>query len=255
MSSMKDESIEDGSGSREGSLGCRGNNKKAVVLLSGGLDSVTVLAYARKEGYGVTAVSFRYGQRHDLELNAARAQADIWGVDEHLFATVDFAPIGGSSLTTGEGVPKDRSDEEIGGDVPSTYVPARNAVFLSYGLAVAEARCITEIFIGVNSVDFSGYPDCRPVFIEAFEAMARTATVTGLRGGGFHIRAPLLHLTKGEIIRLGMSLGVDYAKTWTCYDPAEGGKPCLRCDSCRLRAGGFAEAGVSDPFLCPHPPI
>ncbi len=223
--------------------------KKAVVLLSGGLDSATVLAVAKSENCVVTAITFSYGQRHLTELNAAKAQALFWKVEEHLIAEVDFSPIGGSALTSHFDVPKNRPPEEIGKDPPITYVPARNAVFLSYGLAVAEPRGIREIFIGANAVDFSGYPDCRPEFIEAFEAMARTATVAGMKGENFRVRAPLLKMTKGEIIKLGAKLGVDYAKTWTCYDPDRSGNPCLRCESCFLRARGFEEASIPDPLL------
>ena len=227
-------------------------SKRGVVLLSGGLDSVTVLAHARQEGYEVTAVSFTYGQRHSRELEAARRQAEIWKVAEHVVAQIDFGPIGGSALTTTAEVPKDRSADEIDHEVPITYVPARNAVFLSYALALAEARGTHHLFIGANAVDFSGYPDCRPAFLEAFEAMAQTATVAGMKGHRYHIHAPLLHLTKGEIVSLGTELGVDYGATWTCYDPAPSGAPWRRCDSCFLRAKGFEEADVPDPLLQDH---
>lgn len=219
------------------------------MLLSGGLDSVTVLAHARRKGYEVTAVSFTYGQRHRRELEAARRQASIWEVAEHVVAQIDFGPIGGSALTTSAEVPKDRTEDVMEDEVPATYVPARNAVFLSYALAVAEARGIQNLFIGANAVDFSGYPDCRPSFLKAFEAMAQTATVAGMEGHRYHIHAPLLHLTKGEIVTLGTELGVDYGATWTCYDPTPSDDPCRRCDSCILRAKGFTEAGLPDPLL------
>jgi 7-cyano-7-deazaguanine synthase len=236
-----------------------GMAKRGVVLLSGGLDSVTVLAMARSRGFEVVALSFTYGQRHDLELDAARAQAEIWGVCEHLIMTLDLRPIGGSALTTEMEVPKGRDvarvseagvegEAEVGG-VPVTYVPARNAIFLSCAVAAAEARGIQDVFIGVNAVDFSGYPDCRPEFIQAFEEMARLGTKAGSEGMPFHVHAPLIEMTKGEIIRRGLELGVDYGRTWTCYDPTPAGDPCGGCDGCLLRAKGFREAGAADPLL------
>jgi 7-cyano-7-deazaguanine synthase len=218
----------------------------AVVLLSGGLDSYTAAAIARAEGYRLFALTIRYGQRHARELEAARAVAARLGVARHLELDVDLAAFGGSSLTTDAPVPKDRPIETAG--IPSTYVPARNTVFLALALAWAEALSARDIVIGVNALDYSGYPDCRPEFIAAFERLASLATATGAQGDAFRIRAPLVSLTKAEIIRKGLELGLDYGLTHSCYDPGSEG-PCGRCDSCTLRAAGFARAGVADPVL------
>jgi 7-cyano-7-deazaguanine synthase len=224
--------------------------RKAVVLLSGGLDSATVLAIARAEGFAVHALSFRYGQRHAAELECARALAARAAVTAHAVLDVDLRAFGGSALTADIPVPKDRADAEIAGGVPVTYVPARNTIFLSFALAWAEVLGTGDIFIGVNALDYSGYPDCRPEFIAAFERMARLATSAGTAGGIVpRIHAPLIELTKAGIIGRGIALGVDYALTSSCYDPASDGRPCCRCDSCRLRARGFTEAGMADPLL------
>ena len=217
----------------------------AVVLLSGGLDSTTALAVAREAGHTCHALTVRYGQLHEVELDAARRVAAALGVTDHRIVEVDLSPLASSALTTaGIAVPKDRSLAEIGapGDVPSTYVPARNTVLLSLALAWAETLGARDIYVGVNVLDASGYPDCRPEFVRAFEALAQVAT----RGGGFTIHAPLIELTKAQIIELGTRLGIDYAITHSCYDPRNG-KACGRCDACALRRKGFAEAGVPDP--------
>jgi 7-cyano-7-deazaguanine synthase len=219
--------------------------RKAVVLLSGGLDSCTAAAMAKAEGFELCALTIAYGQRHAVELEAARRVAAALGVARHVELRLDLAALGGSSLTGSGPVPKDRAAGEPG--IPSTYVPARNTVFLSLALAWAEALGATDIFIGVNAVDYSGYPDCRPEFIEAFERTAALATKAGVEGAHFTVHTPLISLTKGEIIRRGLALGVDYGLTSSCYDPGPGGNPCGRCDSCVLRARGFAEAGVPDP--------
>ena len=223
--------------------------RPAVLLLSGGLDSTTTLAVARREGFAVHALSFRYGQRHAHEIDAARRVAARLGVARHVVIDIDLRVFGGSALTTNEPVPKDRAAEAIGGGgVPSTYVPARNTIFLSYALAFAEVLGATDIFIGVNALDYSGYPDCRPEFVAAFERMANLATRAGTEGGTpLRIRTPLLDLTKREIIALGTELGVDYALTTSCYDPEADGAACGHCDACLLRLRGFAEAGLRDP--------
>jgi 7-cyano-7-deazaguanine synthase len=219
------------------------------VLLSGGLDSATCLAVARSEGLGPVALSFRYGQRHTAELDAARRLASVAGV-EHVVVDLDLGRFGGSALTDPAlDVPKHDSADEIGigAVVPITYVPARNTIFLSLALALAEVRDADVIFLGVNALDYSGYPDCRPEYIEAFDQMARLATRAAVEGRPTRIHAPLIHLTKAEIIRLGTELGVDYALTTSCYDPSGDGAACGRCDACLLRARGFADAGVADP--------
>lgn len=221
--------------------------KKAVLLLSGGLDSTTTLAMAKDEGFEVYAMSFAYGQRHAHEVEAAKRIAAYHGVKEHKIVTIDLSVFGKSALTESSiNVPKDRSDAEMNAEIPITYVPARNTIFLSYALAWAEVLGANDIFIGVNAVDYSGYPDCRPEFISSFEAMANLATKAGVGGSRLTIHTPLIHRTKAEIIQCGMKLGVDYGKTTSCYDPSEG-KACGRCDSCSLRKKGFAEAGVADP--------
>jgi 7-cyano-7-deazaguanine synthase len=218
----------------------------AVVLLSGGLDSTTALAVARADGFACHALTVRYGQLHQVELEAAARVAAALGAAEHRVVAVDLTAIAASALTDRAiAVPKDRTLGEIGapGDVPPTYVPARNTVLLGLALAWAESLGARDIFLGVNVLDASGYPDCRPEFVRAFEALAQVAT----RSGGFRIHAPLIELTKAEIVKLGRSLGVDYALTHSCYDPAPGGGACGRCDACALRRKGFAEAGVPDP--------
>lgn len=221
----------------------------AVLLLSGGLDSYTAGAIARAEGFTLYALTIRYGQRHVQELAAAQAVARALGVVRHLVLDVDLAAFGGSSLTTDAPVPKDRPiDPE---EIPSTYVPARNTVFLSLALAWAEVLGAHDIVIGVNALDYSGYPDCRPEYIEAYERLASLATARGTRGERFRIHAPLQHMTKADIIRRGLSLGLDYALTHSCYDPAPDGCPCGRCDSCVLRGAGFAELGLNDPAVPP----
>ncbi len=215
----------------------------AVVLLSGGLDSTTVLALASDAGYAVHALSFRYGQRHDLEIQRARALAAQWKVVRHVVAEIDLRPFGGSALTADIAVPKNRAAEELGAGIPVTYVPARNTIFLSIALAFAETIGASDIFIGVNALDYSGYPDCRPEYIEAFERMANLATKAGVEGTvRTRIQTPLINLTKAEIIRTGLALGVDYEMTISCYDPAPDGEPCGKCDACALRQKGFAEA-------------
>jgi 7-cyano-7-deazaguanine synthase len=223
------------------------HEKNAVVLLSGGLDSTTVLAIARSEGYRVNALSFRYGQRHTVELQAAERIAAATGVERHVVADIDLRMFGGSALTSDIAVPKGRAAEEMGDDIPVTYVPARNTVFLSFALAYAEVLGADDIFIGVNALDYSGYPDCRPEYIEAFERMANLATRRGVEGHRVTIHTPLISLTKAEIIQRGIALGVDYAQTISCYDPAEDGAACGACDACVLRLNGFAAHGRSDP--------
>jgi 7-cyano-7-deazaguanine synthase len=221
---------------------------KAVVLLSGGLDSATAAALARREGWALYGLTIRYGQVHAREVEAARRVADALGVVRHVVLDVDLRAFGGSALT-GEGeIPKDR---DLGAAIPSTYVPARNTVFLSLALAWAEALQAGRIVIGVNALDYSGYPDCRPEFIAAFEYLASLGTRVGVGGQPVRVWAPLQHLTKAGIIRVGLELGLDYGLTESCYDPSPRGRPCGRCDSCRLRARGFEEAGVPDPLLFP----
>jgi len=222
--------------------------KSAVVLLSGGLDSATAAAWAIHEGYRLSALSIDYGQRHRCELDAARAVAQALGIDDHLVMAIDLATFGGSALVDPtKPVPKDRSDDEIGHGIPVTYVPARNTVFLSLALAMAETRGAGAIVLGVNAIDYSGYPDCRPEFLDAFQEVARLGTKAGIEGHGIKLVAPLATLSKAEIIRLGLSLGLDYGLTTSCYDPARDGRPCSRCDSCLLRAAGFAAVGATDP--------
>lgn len=226
------------------------SNQKAVVLLSGGLDSTTALAIAKAEGFRPYALSFRYGQRHLVELESATQVAVAMGVEEHVIADIDLRRFGGSALTSDVEVPKGRPLDEMSSGIPITYVPARNTVFLSFALAWAEVLEASDIFIGVNTLDYSGYPDCRPEYIAAYEAMANLATRAGVEGRQrLQIHTPLIQLTKAEIIRRGTELGVDYALTCTCYDPGADGRPCGQCDSCQLRAKGFAEAGINDPLL------
>jgi len=221
---------------------------KAVVLLSGGLDSATVLAIAQHEGYECCCLSFAYGQRQEIELERARANVARWGIGRHLVLRLDLDAIGGSALTTGLAVPKGRSVEEMAQSIPVTYVPGRNTIFLSYAVAWAEVLGAADIFIGVNVMDYSGYPDCRPDFLHAFEQVANLGTKAGVEGKrSFRVHAPLLKLSKKEIIEKGMGLGVDYALTHSCYDPDEKGRACGECDSCRLRLRGFFDAGFVDP--------
>jgi len=218
--------------------------KKAVVLYSGGLDSTTCMAIARAQGYEPYAMSFAYGQRHSHELDVARANARHFGARDHLVVEFDYRQVGGSALTSDMAVPK----EGVGDDIPVTYVPARNTIFLSFALGWAEVLSAFDIFIGVNALDYSGYPDCRPEYIAAFETMANLATKAGVEGSGrFVIHTPLISLSKAEIITKGHALGVDYGRTHSCYDPGENGIACGLCDSCRLRLKGFAEAGMTDP--------
>ena len=221
---------------------------RAVVLLSGGLDSYTAAAVARRDGFAVCALSFNYGQRHVRELEAARAVATALGVEQHLELDLDLTKIGGSALTSSRiEVPKDQPiDPSV---IPSTYVPARNTIFLSVAMGWAEVIGAADIFIGVNALDYSGYPDCRPEFIRAFERLARLATRAGVEGAALTVHTPLIALSKAEIIRLGLSLGLDYGLTLSCYDPGTRGRPCGQCDSCRLRAAGFAEASATDPLI------
>jgi 7-cyano-7-deazaguanine synthase len=224
-------------------------NKPAVVLLSGGLDSATVGAIAISEGFEVNALSFSYGQRHSWELEAARLVARSLGVAQHRIANIDLRVFGGSALTDEIDVPKGRTSEQMGHGIPITYVPARNTIFLSYALAWAEVLGAEDVFIGVNALDYSGYPDCRPEYIRAFEAMANLATKAAVEGRQrLAIHAPLIDLTKAQIIRRGMELGVDYSLTSSCYDPGADGHPCGQCDSCFLRRKGFRENGIADPL-------
>lgn len=227
--------------------------RRAVVLLSGGLDSATAFAAARAEGFECYALSFDYGQRHDRELESARRVAAALGAKEHLVLRLDLRAIGGSALTADIPVPKGRSGEAIGTGIPVTYVPARNTIFLSHALAWAEVLESQDIFIGVNVQDSSGYPDCRPEYIEAFERMANLATKAGVEGRSrLRIHTPLISLTKGQIVRRGAEFGVDFALTWSCYEPQPDGRACGLCDSCLLRRKGFAEAGLRDPVPAAH---
>jgi len=224
------------------------SQKRAVVLLSGGLDSTTTLAIARSQGFELYALTFKYGQRHAVELDAARTVASRFGVAAHWEVPIDLRAFGNSALTAEIAVPKHRSDEEMSTDIPVTYVPARNTIFLSYALALAEVATAQAIFIGVNAVDYSGYPDCRPEFIAAFQTLANLATKAAVEGTAtVTIEAPLLHLTKAQIIARGLALGVDYGLTRSCYDPSENGAACGACDSCRLRLRGFADCNARDP--------
>jgi len=224
---------------------------RAVVLLSGGLDSYTAAAIAKSEGFELYALTIAYGQRHAREVESARAVARALACARHLELPIDLRAIGGSSLTSDASVPRDRdlSATNVPADIPSTYVPARNTIFLSLALAWAEVLEASDIVIGVNALDYSGYPDCRPEFIRAFESLATLATRAGVEGERFRVRTPLINLTKAEIIRRGLALGLDYGLTHSCYDPGPDGAPCGRCDSCALRARGFTEAGVPDPLV------
>ncbi len=223
--------------------------KKAVCLLSGGLDSATSLACARSDGFLTYALSFDYGQRHKVELQAAKRVARALGAASHQVSKIDLRLFGGSALTGNIDVPKGRGVDEMAHGIPITYVPARNTIFLSFALAWAEVLGASDIYLGVNAVDYSGYPDCRPEYIDAFRRMANLATKAGVEGAmNLNIHTPLIHLSKAEIIRLGVSLGVDYSLTHSCYDPDSSGRPCGECDSCLLRLAGFAEAGLIDPL-------
>lgn len=221
---------------------------QAVVLVSGGLDSATTLACAREAGFELNAISFDYGQRHRFELESAARVADFFHVRRHISCPIDLRAFGGSALTAEIDVPKDRSEDEMSGDIPITYVPARNTVFLSLALGWAEVIGAADLFIGVNAVDYSGYPDCRPEYVAAFENLANLATKAGVENTGhWTIHAPLVSLTKGEIVQLGTKLGVDFSLTHSCYDPDSQGRSCGHCDSCLLRLAGFADAGLTDP--------
>jgi 7-cyano-7-deazaguanine synthase len=223
-------------------------SRRCIVLLSGGLDSATVLAIARHQQYEVSAISFRYGQRHAFEIECARQQAATQQVERHVFIDFDLRQFSGSALTSELAVPKHDFVEQIGQEIPVTYVPARNTIFLSFALAFAESIAASDIFLGVNALDYSGYPDCRPAYLTAFENMANLATKQGVEGEHpFRIHAPLIDMTKSAIIRRGLSLGVNYAMTTSCYDPNRHGHACGQCDACLLRLKGFTEAGMSDP--------
>jgi 7-cyano-7-deazaguanine synthase len=220
---------------------------QAVLLLSGGLDSYTAAAIARADGFTLNALTIHYGQRHAREIESARAIAQALNVARHLELPVDLRPIGGSSLTSDLAVPRDRDLSSAG--IPSTYVPARNTIFLALALGWAEVLGAHDIVMGVNALDYSGYPDCRPEFVQAFETLASLATRAGVEGARFHVRTPLIAMSKADIIRRGLQLGLDYGLTISCYDPGPDGRPCRHCDSCLLRAKGFAEAGAEDPGL------
>ncbi len=223
--------------------------KKAVVLLSGGLDSATCCAFARRDGFELYAMSFSYGQRHSVELDAAKRVAAFFNVADHKIVTIDLRAFGGSSLTSDVmDVPLNR-DIESGGDIPNTYVPARNTIFLSFALGWAEVAGCDDLYIGVNAVDYSGYPDCRPEYIEAFSKVANLATKKSVEGNRFTIHTPLINLTKAEIIKCGLEMGVDYSITHSCYKPSDDGRACGKCDSCVLRHNGFLAAGVTDPTV------
>ncbi|MCC6574328.1 MAG: 7-cyano-7-deazaguanine synthase QueC [Planctomycetes bacterium] len=225
----------------------RSRKKSAIILVSGGLDSAVALACARRDGFTCHALSFDYGQRHKVELKAAQRVCRAQGVASHRVIKLDLRAIGGSALTSDVEVPKDRDESQMTGNIPVTYVPARNTLFLSFALALAEVTGARDIFIGVNAVDYSGYPDCRPEFIAAFEKLARLATKAGDQGAHFKVRTPLIKLSKAGIVRLGAKLGVDFSLTHSCYDPVRG-KACGRCDSCRLRLRGFVNAFLTDPI-------
>jgi 7-cyano-7-deazaguanine synthase len=225
-------------------------HKPAVVLLSGGVDSTTTVAIAKHEGYGLNALTFQYGQRHAIEIAAARRVAQAFGVDRHVIVEMDLRVFGGSALTDAVEVPKGRSAVEIGQGIPVTYVPARNTIFLAYALAFAEVSHSEDIFLGVNALDYSGYPDCRPEYVRAFESMANLATKAAVEGRQrLQIHTPLIHLSKAQIIHRGLELGVDYTLTHSCYDPSPDGLACGQCDSCLLRLKGFREAGMVDPVV------
>ena len=222
--------------------------KKAVILLSGGLDSATTLAIAQNDGFTPYGLTFSYGQRHQFEIGASQKIAEACNLTDHIITEIDLRAFGGSALTDDIDVPKDRSESTMGGSIPVTYVPARNTIFLSFALAWAEVLQSNDIFLGVNSMDYSGYPDCRPEYIQSFQTMANLATKAGVEGAqSITIHTPLISMTKEEIIRKGLELGVDYSLTHSCYDPDKAGNACGRCDSCRIRLKGFQEAGTADP--------
>ena len=226
---------------------------KAIVLLSGGLDSTTVLAITLDQGYDVSALTFKYGQRHDYEIDCAKDLVAYFKIQNHHIMNIDLGSIGGSALTADLDVPKDRDLDEINSEIPITYVPARNTIFLSYALALAEVEKVFNIFIGVNALDYSGYPDCRPEYIEAFQKMGRLATKSGIKEKEhLRIHTPLIEMTKSKIIQAGTALGVDYSITHSCYDPISKGNPCGRCDACQLRLKGFMEARTVDPLNYPE---
>ena len=225
-------------------------NNNAVILLSGGLDSTTCLAIAKDQGYNINALTVNYGQRHNFELKSAKKIVDVFKLNNHSIIDIDLTQFGGSALTGQIEIPKDRDESEMT-DIPVTYVPARNTIFLSLALAWAETLKAFNIFIGVNSIDYSGYPDCRPEYISAFEKTANLATKAGVSGVKFKIHTPLINMTKSEIIISGSKLGVDYGKTSSCYDPHDNGNPCGHCDACLLRLKGFQDANISDPLLYP----
>ena len=223
--------------------------KKAVILLSGGLDSATTLAIAQNDGFTLYGLTFSYGQRHQFEIGASQKIAEACNLTDHIITEIDLRAFGGSALTDDIDVPKDRPESTMSGSIPVTYVPARNTIFLSFALAWAEVLQSNDIFLGVNSMDYSGYPDCRPEYIQSFQAMANLATKAGVDGDqSITIHTPLISMTKGEIIRKGLALGVDYSLTHSCYDPDKAGNACGRCDSCRIRLKGFQEAGTADPI-------
>ncbi|HEU4770857.1 MAG TPA: 7-cyano-7-deazaguanine synthase QueC [Candidatus Udaeobacter sp.] len=230
------------------SEGIRGRKMKAIVLASGGLDSTVTAAVAKRDGHELFFLTVSYGQRHRIEVDRAREVGRALGVENHLVLDLDLRAIGGSALTSNDPVPKDRSEADRQGDIPSTYVPARNTIFLSLAVAYAETIGAALVYLGANVVDYSGYPDCRPEFLNAFEAVARLGTRSGVEGKGIGIRAPLLSLSKGEIIRLGASLDVPFHLTHSCYDPLASGTACGHCDSCRIRRDGFRAAGITDPI-------
>ena len=224
--------------------------KKAVILLSGGLDSATCLAIAKQDGYELHALSFNYGQRHKFEIEAAKSVAKSIGAKNHINLTIDLRAFGGSALTDDIKVPKERDANQIADEIPITYVPARNTIFLSFGLAFAETIKSNDIFIGVNALDYSGYPDCRPEYIESFEKMAQLATKSSTeKNNQIRLHTPLIQLTKAEIIKTGLALGVNYGITHSCYDPVDKGNPCRACDACQIRLKGFLDAGLSDPLV------
>ena len=226
---------------------------KAIVLLSGGLDSTTVLAITLDQGYEVSALTFKYGQRHDYEIDCAKDLAAYFNIKNHHIMNIDLGSIGGSALTDDLDVPKDRDLDEMNSEIPITYVPGRNTIFLAYALALAEVERAFNIFIGVNALDYSGYPDCRPEYIEAFQKMGRLATKSGIKEKEqLQIHTPLIEMTKSEIIQAGTALGVDYSITHSCYDPISKGNPCGRCDACQLRLKGFMEARTVDPLNYPE---
>ena len=226
---------------------------KAIVLLSGGLDSTTVLSITLDQGYEISALTFKYGQRHDYEIDCAKDLAAHFNIKNHHIMNIDLGSIGGSALTADMDVPKDRDLDEMNSEIPITYVPARNTIFLSYALALAEVERAFNIFIGVNALDYSGYPDCRPDYIEAFQKMGRLATKSGIKEKEqLRIHTPLIEMTKSEIIQAGTALGVDYSITHSCYDPVSKGNPCGRCDACQLRLKGFMEARTVDPLNYPE---